>query len=86
MVLFLVTAVVVGWYPSMPHSVGLNALKSTLKNWKKKQITTSNLHKMTQFVLDKNYFEFFDRVYRETSGTAISTKFAPLTLVFTWTT
>ena len=63
MVLFLVTAVVVGWYPSMPYSVGLNALKSTLKNWKKKQITTSNLHKMTQFVLDKNYFEFFDRVY-----------------------
>ena len=41
---------------------------------------------MTQFVLDKNYFEFFDRVYQETSGTAIGTKFAPPMRVFTWTT
>ena len=34
---FLVTADVVGLYPSIPHSVGLDALKSALGNRKEKQ-------------------------------------------------
>ena len=59
------------------HSAGLSALKSALENQKEKQIPTTGLHKMTEFVLGNNYFEFFDEVYQETSGTAIGTKFAP---------
>ena len=40
---FLITAEVVGFYPSLPHSAGLKDLKSALENQKEKQLPRSNL-------------------------------------------
>ena len=50
----------VGLLFSIPHSTGVNALNSALENWKEKQIPNSDLLNMTEFVLDNNYFEFFE--------------------------
>ena len=32
---------------------------------------------MAEFVLKSNYFQFSDKVFQQTSGTAIDTKFSP---------
>ena len=73
----LVTADVVGLYPSIPHSSGLNSLRKALEKRLNKQIPTNDLVKMAKFVLSNNYFEFSEKVFQQISGTAIGTKFAP---------
>ena len=73
----LVTADVVGLYPSIPHEAGLQALKEVLERRKDKKISTNDLVKMAAFVLKNNYFEFNGEVKHQISGTAIGTKFAP---------
>ena len=50
----LVTADVVGLYPSIPKSAGVNPLKKGLENRVNKEIPTSNLVKITKF--SNNYF------------------------------
>ena len=47
----LVTADVVGLYPSIPHNVGLRALKEALDKREQKKIPTEDLLQMTEFVL-----------------------------------
>ena len=73
----LVTADVVGLYPSIPHEAGLNALKEALDNRENKTISTEDLIKRASFVLKNNLFEFNGKVKQQISGTAIGTKFAP---------
>ena len=73
----LVTADVVGLYPSIPHQAGLSALKEALENRSVKKIPTENLIKMAEFVLKNNLFEFNDKVFQQISGTAIGTKSPP---------
>ena len=73
----MVTADVVGLYPSIPHEAGLNALKEALDNRENKTINTEDLIKMASFVLKNNLFEFNGKVKQQVSGTAIGTKFAP---------
>ena len=73
----IVTADVVGLYPSIPHEAGLSALKKVLENRSVKKIPTENLIKMAEFVLKNNIFEFNNKVFQQISGTAIGTKFAP---------
>ena len=73
----LATADVVGLYPSIPHEVGLRALRNALENRNYKEIPTENLIKMAGFVLKNNYFEFVSSVFQQISGTATGTKFAP---------
>ena len=73
----LVTADVVGLYPSIPHNEGLEVLKKQLDNFYEKSIPTEDLVKMAEFVLKNNYFEFNSNVKHQISGTAIGTKFAP---------
>ena len=75
--ILLVTADVVGLYPSIPHQAGLSALKEALENRSVKKIPTENLIKMAEFVLKNNLFEFNSKVFQQISGTAIGTKFAP---------
>ena len=70
----LVTTDVVGLYPSIPHSAGLNSLKKAFENRVNKQKPTSDLVKMAKFVLSNNYFEFSEKVFQQISGTAIGTK------------
>ena len=62
----LVTADVIGLYPSIPHEVSLKALRNT-----------ENLIKMAEFVLKNNYFEFDSSVFQQISSIAIGTEFVP---------
>ena len=73
----LVTADVVGLYPSIPHEAGLRALREALDKQDKKCIPTEGLVKMAEFVLKNNLFEFNGKIKQQVSGTAIGTKFAP---------
>ena len=54
---FLVTADVVGLYPSIPHDEGLEVLRKQLNAFDNKSILTEHLVKMAEFVLKNNYFE-----------------------------
>ena len=74
---FLVTADVVGLYPSIPHKEGILALKSKLEEQTSSKISTNDLVKLTEFVFKKNYFEFNNEIKQQISGTAIAIKFAP---------
>ena len=58
----LVTADVVGLYPSISHKAGLGALKGVLDRRGEKKISTRDLAKMAEFVLKNNYFEFNGQV------------------------
>ena len=59
---FLVTTDVVGLYPSIPHEVGLRALREALNKRDEETISTEELLKMAEFVLKKNYFEFSNKI------------------------
>ena len=73
----MVTAVVVGLYPSVPHQAGLEALREALDKRKKHKVPTGKLVKIAEFVLKNNYFQFSGKVYQQIPETAIDTKFAP---------
>ena len=72
----LVTEDVVGLYPSIPHEVGLKALREVLDKREQHTIPTSEPIKMADLVLKNNYFEFDGKIKQQISGTAIGTKFA----------
>ena len=67
----LVTADVVGLYPSIPHQAGLIALKEALDKSLSKKIPTDDLIRMAEFVLSNS------DAFQQISGTAIGTKFGP---------
>ena len=67
----LVTADVVGLYPSIPHQAGLIALKEALGKSLSKNIPTDDLIRMAEFVLSNS------DAFQQISGTAIRTKFTP---------
>ena len=73
----LVTADIVGLYPSIPNKAGLQALKNTLEKRGQKHIHTEKLINMAEFVLKINFFEFNGSVKQQVSGTVIGTKCAP---------
>ena len=74
---FLVTADVVGIYPSIPQKEGILALKSKLEEQTSSKIPTNDLVKLAEFVLKNNFFKFNNKIKQQISGTAIGTKFAP---------
>ena len=61
----LVTADVVGLYPSIFHEAGLKALEKALNNRTNKKVSTEDLVKMAKFVLKNNYFEFNGKVKQQ---------------------
>ena len=73
----LVTADIVGLYPSIPHEAGLSTLREALDKRTCKEIPTENRIKMVKFVLKNTFFEFDTNLYQQISGTAIGIKFAP---------
>ena len=77
MMLLLVTADVVGIYPSIPHEDGLDALSEILETFRDKKIAKEDFLKMSRFVLNKKFFEFNSKTKQRISGTAIVTKFVP---------
>ena len=73
----LVKADVVGLYPSTPHSEGLDILKKQYENYPNKKVSAEDIGKMADFVLNNILFAFDSKFYKQISGTAIGTKFAP---------
>ena len=73
----LVTADIVGFYPSISHKAGLKALKNPLGKNEQKHIFIETLIYMVEFVLKNNFFEFNGSVKQQVSGMAIGTKCAP---------
>ena len=59
----MVTADVVGLYPSIPHNAGLDGLKDTFDCSQNKKIPTDMLVQMEEFVLSNNYFNFRQKVF-----------------------
>ena len=59
------TADVICLYPSIPHDVGLEALRTTLDDLVNKIIDDEDLIKMAEFVLKNNYFEFNGKVKQQ---------------------
>ena len=74
---FLVIADVVGLHPSIPHKEGILALKSKLEEQTSSNISTNDLVKLAEFVLENNFFECNNKIKQQISGTAIGTKVAP---------
>ena len=74
---FLVTADVVGLYPSITHNEGISDLKQKLEEQPSTKIPVNDLVELAEFPLKCNLFEFNDKVKQQFSGTAIGTKFAP---------
>ena len=81
----LVTADVVGLYPSIPHEAGLRALREALDKQDKKCIPTEDLVKMAEFALKNNFFEFNSKIKQQVSGTAIGINLHHHMRVFSWT-
>ena len=77
----LVTADVMGPYPSIPHEAGLKGLEKALNNRTNKNVSNEDVVKMATFVLKNNYFEFNGEVKQQISGTTIETKCVPLYVV-----
>ena len=73
----LCTVDVVGLYPSIPHGEGLEAIRVALDRRGNPGVATDTLVGLASLVLDNNYFEFNNRIYKQKLGTAIGTKFAP---------
>ena len=73
---FLVTADVVGQYPSIPHREGILALKNKLEVQTSSKIPTNDPVKLAVFFLKSNFFEFKNEIKQQISGIAIGTKFA----------
>ena len=71
------TADVVGLYRSIPHIEGLDILKRQYENYPNKKVSTEDMGKMDDFVLQNNLFEFDSKFYKQMSGTAIGTNFDP---------
>ena len=68
---------VVGLYLSIPHDEGLKVLRKQYDKFIDKTVPTEDIIKMPEFVLKNNLFEFNSKFYKQISGTAIGTKFAP---------
>ena len=67
----------VGLYPSIPHGEGLEAIRGALDRRTVPEVATETIVELASLVLENNYFEFNDMVFRQKLGTAIGTKFAP---------
>ena len=63
--------------PSIPHREGLEAVREALDRRENPGVATDTLVGLASLVLENNYFEFIDRLYRQKLRTAIGTKFAP---------
>ena len=66
----------VGLYPHIPHGEGLKALTRAVDNAESK-LPVDEFISLARLVLENNYFEFDEKIFRQKLGTAIGTKFAP---------
>ena len=71
----MVTTDVVGLYPHIPHSEGMEAHRTAVDTGNAK-IPSTYLVDLAKLALENNYFGFNERIYRQKLGTVIGTKFA----------
>ena len=58
----LITADVVGLYPSIPHDAGLQTLYEKLEAKADEKFPSADLVEMTEFILKNNIFEFEPKI------------------------
>ncbi|CAB4043741.1 Hypothetical predicted protein, partial [Paramuricea clavata] len=75
---------VVGLYPHIPHLEGLSSMRKSIEDFRKncgmdkgEGLSVDDLIDLAKIILDNNYFEFGEKVFKQKLGTAIGTKFAP---------
>ena len=73
----LCTIDVVGLYPNIPHSDGLDAIRKALDQRIDKNISTESLLDLEECVIKNNIFEHNNRFFKQKQGTAIGTKMSP---------
>ena len=73
----IVTVDVVGLYPSIPHTEGLEVLRKQYDKFLHKKLPTEDIIKMADVVLINIFFEFNSKFLQQISGTDIGTKFPP---------
>ena len=64
-------------YSSIPHSDGIKACKIFMIENGFTSLEISNITKIIDFILTHNYFEFNDKSYIQTHGTAMGKKWPP---------
>ena len=69
----LVSANMVGLYPSIPYETGLEPLEKALEGRCHKEVSTDKLVKKAQFLFKNKIFKF--NVFQTISGTVIDTNF-----------
>ena len=79
----LCTIDVVGLYPNIPHKDGLDAIRKSLESRQNPEVSTETLMDLAELVLNNNFFTHNDNTYKQISGTAIGTKFAPSYAILT---
>ena len=81
----MVTADVVGLYPSIPHDAGLEALRKALDNRENKKISTHDLAKMAEFVLKITILNLMERSRNKFWGLLLVPNLRLHTHVYLWT-
>ena len=78
----LVNAEVVGIYPSIPHNAGLQDLYKKLEERTHKKIPSTDLVKMTEFILKNNLFEFETKIIQQLKSFSHWSKVCSMIWVF----
>ena len=77
----MVTADVTSLYTNIPHEEGISAVLEGLEKHKDIRPPDTPCNKIIEqflrFILKGNYFDFMDKHYLQTQGTAMETKMAP---------
>ena len=68
---------VIGRYLSMPHGEGLEAIREALGRRVNPTVATATCIGLASLVLENNYFEFNNKIYRQELRSTIGTNFAP---------
>ena len=83
-VLFLVTANVVGLYPSIPHKEGILALKRKLEEQTSSKISSNYLVKLVEFVVKNNFCNLTTKLRNRSLVLLLGLSLLHCTPVFIW--
>ena len=64
-------------YTNIPHNEGIQALNRTIEETDMHPMKKLLICRLAKLVLTKNYFEFNNKLYRQTKGTAMGTRMCP---------
>ena len=73
----LVTMDVTSLYTSIPNQLGIQAVLDQIQNDPSAPIPSRHMEKLMNLILERNHFTFNGKLYLQTGGTAMGTRFAP---------